>query len=71
MSLLAEDLISMTVKRATTLHPKHMYALLGVPISTRRLKCALLPLLALRNALQVRGKKPLLTWTELTEEDLE
>ena len=57
------------LRRVRALSPKDIRALLGVPISQRRLKCAMLPLLALRNTLRTWKKEPLLTWAELLEED--
>lgn len=69
MSLLAEDLSSKTVEEAAALSPGSIRKLLGVPVSERRLKCAMLPLLALKNALRIWKKEPLLTWAELLEED--
>lgn len=69
MSLLSEELMGKPVAKVSALSPKDMRRLLGVPISTRRLKCALLPLLTLRNALRKWNKEPLIIWAELLEED--
>jgi len=69
MSLLTEELPNTSVEKAASLSPTFIRKLLGVPVSERRLKCALLPLLALRNALRTAKKQPLLTWPELLEED--
>jgi len=70
MSLLAEDLSGKTVEEAAALSPASIRTLLGVPVSERRLKCAMLPLLALKNALRTRKKEPPLAWAELLEEDI-
>lgn len=69
ISMLLERLSGKTLHEAETFSPKDMRLLLGVPLTTRRLQCAFLPLLALRNALRKRDDKPLLTWAELLEED--
>lgn len=69
MSMLAEELPNMTTTDVAALLPRHMRSLLGVPISTRRLKCALLPLLTLHNALRSCKHLPPETWAELLEED--
>ncbi|MEI8229704.1 MAG: iron-sulfur cluster assembly scaffold protein [Candidatus Peregrinibacteria bacterium] len=71
MSMLAETLTGKTLAELETMQPKDMRIILGVPISARRLKCALLPLLALRNALRQQKKEPPLTWAEIVEEDEE
>jgi len=70
MSLLAEQIDGKPLAGLAALSPKDIRALLGVPISQRRLKCAMLPLLALQNALRILKKEPLLTWAELLEEDI-
>lgn len=69
MSLLAEQIDGKPLAELSALSPKDIRALLGVPISQRRLKCAMLPLLALKNALHTWKKELLLTWAELLEED--
>lgn len=58
MSMLAEELENKTLFDAASLHPQYIYDLLGVPISPRRLKCALLCLHTLKNTLhRLRGEK--------------
>ena len=69
MSMLAEEIVGKTMEEALSLPPKFLQNLLGVPISTRRLKCALLPLLALHNALHTQQGRTPETWPELLEED--
>lgn len=68
ISMLLEKIIGMRMKDAEEFSTKDMRSLLGVPLTTRRLQCAFLPLLAVRNALREENDKPLLTWAELLEE---
>ncbi len=63
-SLLSEELVGMTVTDAMSQKPEHIYALLGVPIGPRRLKCALLCVHTLRNALRTARKEPVQSWRE-------
>lgn len=51
MSILSEELTGMPVADALALPPARIRELLGVPVGTRRLKCAFLCLHALKNAL--------------------
>lgn len=69
ISMLLEKITGMKVTDAVALSPKTMRDLLGVPLTTRRLQCAFLPLLALHNALRKWKEEPLQTWAELLEED--
>lgn len=64
MSLLSDELIGKTLTDVDTLNPASIQALLGVPVGTRRLKCALLCLHTLKNALHAYKKEPLQTWHE-------
>jgi nitrogen fixation protein NifU and related proteins len=64
MSILSEELIGKTVEEASALSPDHVTALLGVPVGTRRLKCALLCLHALKNALHAYKGEPTQSWHE-------
>jgi nitrogen fixation protein NifU and related proteins len=71
MSMLAEELEGKTAAEAAAISPKHLLELLGVPIGPRRMKCALLSLHTLKNALRAaEGKEPQL-WRETVhvEED--
>jgi len=70
ISMLVEKLKQMPIEDAISLSPEDMRALLGVPLTTRRLQCAFLPLLTLRNVIRKWKGKPLQTWAELFEEDL-
>lgn len=69
ISILLEKISGMKAADAATLPPKDMRSLLGVPLTTRRLQCAFLPLLALRNALRKWKGEPTETWPELLDED--
>lgn len=71
MSLLSEKIAGMSLTEAAKLSVADMRTLLGVPVSARRLKCAMLPLLALHNTLRAWKKEPLLTWAELLEENMQ
>jgi nitrogen fixation NifU-like protein len=64
MSMLSEELLSMSVKNAQNLKPKYLHELLGVTIGPRRQKCALLCLHTLKNALKKHAKEPVQSWTE-------
>ena len=52
MSLLSEELPGMTLSDAQAIVPSHVRDLLGVPVGTRRIKCAFLCLHALKNAIR-------------------
>ncbi len=67
MSMLAEGLLGLTVAQAAALDRDHILALLGVPIGPRRIKCALLALHTLKNALRTLEGKPLQLWRETLE----
>lgn len=59
MSILSEELIGRTIDEAEAITPSRVKELLGVPVGTRRLKCALLCLHTLKNALSaLRGESP-------------
>ncbi|MBI3336807.1 iron-sulfur cluster assembly scaffold protein [Candidatus Peregrinibacteria bacterium] len=64
MSMLAEEFENISIDSAAALTPKQIFDLLGVPISPRRLKCALLGLHALKNALHIHYGEPLQVWTQ-------
>lgn len=59
MSMLSEELIGKTTEELEALETKDVLDLLGVKVGPRRMKCALLGLHALKNALRMlRGRKP-------------
>ncbi len=64
MSLLSEKVMGMTVTDALSLRKDDILALLGVPVSERRLKCALLCLIAVQNALRIHAALPAQSWAE-------
>lgn len=64
MSLLSEHILGKTIPELLTLTRPDTIALLGVPISERRLKCALLGLHTLQNSLRLYQKLPPQSWAE-------
>lgn len=64
MSMLSEELSGMSTKDAERMKPDHIKELLGVPVGTRRTKCALLGLHALKNALRKHAKEKPQSWVE-------
>ncbi len=66
MSMLTEELEGKTVEVVQALKPQDIYDLLGVPVSSRRMKCALLGLFTLKNALRTLSGDLLLNWNDLT-----
>lgn len=64
MSILSETLIDKTTTDVAALSAKDMCTLLGVPVGPRRMKCALLALHALKNAIRAQAGRPPQTWTE-------
>ncbi len=70
MSLLSEELTGKTVAQLEAMTPANIQELLGVPVSTRRAKCAYLCLHALKNALHSLRKEPAQNWVETLGETL-
>ena len=64
MSLISEELAGMSLQDLATMKPERVKALLGVPIGTRRVKCALLGLHALKNAVRKYKKQEPQSWIE-------
>lgn len=64
MSMLSEELPSTSLHALDALGKESMYDLLGVPIGPRRVKCALLGLHTVKNALRKFQGKPLRPWFE-------
>jgi nitrogen fixation NifU-like protein len=64
MSIFSQDLAKKSVDETEATGPKHVLNLLKVPISKRRLKCALLCLHAVHNAIREYQGKLLLSWAE-------
>ena len=69
MSLLSEKLEGVTLKKAAELQQKDIFRLLGVPISPRRLQCALIGLHTLKNALRKERGEPPHGWMDTAETD--
>lgn len=69
MSILSEELIGKTIDDAAKLDAEAIKKLLGVPVGTRRLKCALLCLHTLKNALHVYRSEPRQSWQETVGND--
>lgn len=68
MSLLSEHVLGKPVDELLALKRPDVLALLGVPVSERRLKCALLGLHALQNALRLQRGLPAQSWAETVAE---
>lgn len=64
MSMLAEEFSGKSLKELEALTPKDILDMLGVPVGARRMKCAMLGLFTLRNALHLHAKQPPLSWAE-------
>lgn len=69
MSMLAEELEGKTVGQLEALTKADIYTLLGVPVGPRRVKCALLCLHALKNALHKAKGQDSQNWTATVESD--
>ncbi len=67
MSMLAEDLEGKTIDDLNALTKDDIYTMLGVPVGPRRMKCALLCLHTLKNALRKAKGHPLQGWTDTVE----
>lgn len=68
MSILSEELIGMTEKEILKLREQDIHDMLGIPVTARRRKCALLSLLTTQNALRKKHKEKLEKWMDLIEE---
>ena len=67
MSLLSEKLENMKIEDAATLQPQDVLQLLGVPVSQRRLQCALIGLHTLKNALHKQNGEQEEGWMDTVE----
>lgn len=67
MSLLAEDLEGKSMEELEALQKEDIYELLGVPVGPRRVKCALLCLHTLKNALRKAQSKQPQGWLDTVE----
>lgn len=68
MSLLSENLIGLSLEDAAALTPQAVRDFLGVPVGTRRIKCAFLCLHALKNALRAQAALEPQSWEETLQE---
>lgn len=65
MSILGEEVIGMSVEKGFNISSKDIYEMLGIEISQRREKCALLSLLTLKNALALVKNSHSVSWADL------
>lgn len=68
MSILGEELVGKSLEEIDAIDSKTIRKLLGVPISTRRAKCAFLGLHALKNALHAHRNEEPQGWSETMKE---
>ena len=68
LSMLAEELQGKTLTEIDALSKDDVLALLGVPVGPRRMKCALLGLHALKNALHAHRDEKAQPWRETVGE---
>ncbi len=64
MSMLAEAVQNKSLTELEALTAEDVRTLLGIPVGNRRIKCALLCLHTLKNALHTLHNEPLQSWTE-------
>jgi len=67
MSILSDELAGKPITFADGLKAEDIKTLLNVPIGARRMKCALLCLHALKNALHAHRKEPAQGWQETVD----
>lgn len=65
ISILSEEVIGRPLAEIDSIDKKAMFAMLGVPISERRSKCALMAVLALKNAVKKFRGQPEIGWLEV------
>ena len=68
MSILADELAGKPIAYLDGLKAEDIKTLLNVPIGARRMKCALLCLHALKNALHAHRKEPQQGWQETVDQ---
>ncbi|HVW66405.1 MAG TPA: SUF system NifU family Fe-S cluster assembly protein [Candidatus Peribacteraceae bacterium] len=71
MSMLAEEIAGKSLAEIDALTPADIRTMLGVPVGHRRVKCALLSLHTLQNALNELRNEPLQSWAETVGNDEE
>lgn len=67
MSLMSEHLVGMPISEVMKLGKREVYNLLGVSIGPRRVKCALMCLHTVKNALHKAGGQPAQSWIDTVE----
>ncbi len=67
MSLLSEELVGMKKSDVYSLKETDIHDMLGIPVTARRRKCALLSLLTTQNALRQNDGEKLEKWMDLVE----
>jgi len=65
ISILSEELINMKISKAENLSKQDIIDILGIPVSVRRMKCALLGLLTIKNAIKIWKKKSPIKWIDI------
>lgn len=71
MSMLAEEIAGKSLTDIDALTPADIRTMLGIPVGHRRIKCALLCLHTLKNALHQLRSEPLQSWAETVGNDEE
>lgn len=69
MSILSEWIMGRSIKDIRSLDKETFFLMLGVPISFRRTKCALLGLLSVKNGLFELNKEKKIEWFDLVGDD--
>lgn len=69
MSMLSEELTGKTIEQAAAITPEEVRTMLGVPIGTRRFKCAFLGLHTLKNTLRALENQEPQGWLETVGSD--
>jgi len=69
MSLVSEELVGKSVEELLAWQKSDVDAFLGVPVGPRRIKCELLSLHTLKNALRKYQQKELQSWRETIGEE--
>lgn len=67
MSILSDELKGKSLKEIDVLNADAIKTMLGVPIGSRRMKCALLCLHALKNAIHAHRNEPMQSWQETVD----
>ncbi len=67
MSMLSEEVVSKSISELHSFSPQPMFDLPNVPIGPRRLKCALLALHTVKNAIHLHRDEPPQDWNATME----